>query len=248
MIGRFKIDDEAMTGTIQGTRVIVEKDLYNDSYEIGELEVLPPVTPGKIICMGLNYVDHALELDMDLPDHPIIFLKPPSAVIGNGDKILYPPESNQVDYEAELAVVIGKRCRNIAARRADDVIMGYTCFNDVTARDIQKIDNQWTRAKSFDTFAPLGPYIVEPGEIDLSNTYIRSRVNGEVKQDSFISNMTFNPSVLVEFISHIMTLNKGDVIATGTPAGVGEMQPGDIVEVEIEGIGTLKNQVAKANS
>ena len=237
-----------MTGTIQGTRVIVEKDLYNDSYEIGELEVLPPVTPGKIICMGLNYVDHALELDMDLPDHPIIFLKPPSAVIGNGDKILYPPESNQVDYEAELAVVIGKRCRNIAARRADDVIMGYTCFNDVTARDIQKIDNQWTRAKSFDTFAPLGPYIVEPGEIDLSNTYIRSRVNGEVKQDSFISNMTFNPSVLVEFISHIMTLNKGDVIATGTPAGVGEMQPGDIVEVEIEGIGTLKNQVAKANS
>lgn len=248
MIGRFKIDGEAMTGTIQGTRVIVEKDLYNDSYEIGELEVLPPVTPGKIICMGLNYVDHALELDMDLPDHPIIFLKPPSAVIGNGDKILYPPESNQVDYEAELAVVIGKRCRNIAARRADDVIMGYTCFNDVTARDIQKIDNQWTRAKSFDTFAPLGPYIVEPGEIDLSNTYIRSRVNGEVKQDSFISNMTFNPSVLVEFISHIMTLNKGDVIATGTPAGVGEMQPGDIVEVEIEGIGTLKNQVAKANS
>ena len=221
MIGRFKIDDETMTGTIQGTRVIVEKDLYNDSYEIGELEVLPPVTPGKIICMGLNYVDHALELDMDLPDHPIIFLKPPSAVIGNGDKILYPPESNQVDYEAELALVIGKRCRNIAARRADDVIMGYTCFNDVTARDIQKIDNQWTRAKSFDTFAPLGPYIVEPGEIDLSNTYIRSRVNGEVKQDSFISNMTFNPSVLVEFISHIMTLNKGDVIATGTPAGVG---------------------------
>ncbi|MCG7847769.1 MAG: fumarylacetoacetate hydrolase family protein [ANME-2 cluster archaeon] len=248
MIGRFKIDDEAMTGTIQGTRVIVEKDLYNDSYEIGELEVLPPVSPGKIICMGLNYADHALELGMDLPDHPIIFLKPPSAVIGNGDKILYPPESNQVDYEAELAVVIGKRCRNIAAHRADDVIMGYTCFNDVTARDLQKIDNQWTRAKSFDTFAPLGPYIIEPGEIDLSNAFIRSRVNGEMKQDSNISNMIFTPSAIVEFISHIMTLNKGDVIATGTPAGVGEMQPGDIVEVEIEGIGTLKNQVAKANA
>lgn len=247
MIGRFRIEDESVTGTIQGTRVTVEKELYNDSYEIGELEVLPPVTPGKIICVGLNYVDHALELDMDLPDHPIIFLKPPSAVIGNGDKILYPPESNQVDYEAELAVVIGKRCRNIATRRADDVIMGYTCFNDVTARDIQKIDNQWTRAKSFDTFAPLGPFIIEPGEIDLSDASICSRVNGEIKQDSNISNMIFNPSALVEFISHIMTLDKGDVIATGTPAGVGELHPGDVVEVEIEGIGTLKNQVAKAN-
>ncbi|MBW6518405.1 MAG: fumarylacetoacetate hydrolase family protein [ANME-2 cluster archaeon] len=248
MIGRFKLDDEAFTGTIQGTRVIVEKDLYNDSYEIGELVSLPPVAPGKIICVGLNYVDHALELDMELPDHPIIFLKPPSAVIGNGDKILYPPESNQVDYEAELAVIIGKRCRNIAARRVDDVIMGYTCFNDVTARDIQKIDNQWTRAKSFDTFAPLGPYILEPGEIDLSDAFIRSRVNGEVTQDSNVSNMIFDPAALVEFISHIMTLNKGDVIATGTPAGVGELRPGDTIEVEIEGIGILKNQVAKANS
>lgn len=247
MIGRFKLNDEAFTGTIQGTRVIVEKDFYNDSYEIGELMVLPPVAPGKIIGVGLNYVDHALELNMDLPDHPILFLKPPSAVIGNGDKILYPPESNQVDYEAELAIVIGKRCRNIAARRADDVIMGYTCFNDVTARDIQKLDNQWTRAKSFDTFAPLGPYIIEPGEIDISDAFIRSRVNGEVKQDSNISNMIFNPSTLVEFTSHIMTLDKGDVIATGTPAGVGELRPGDAVEVEIEGIGTLKNQVAKAN-
>ncbi len=247
MIGRFKHEGESFTGTIQGNRVVVEKDLYNDTYEIGELELLPPVIPGKIICVGLNYVDHALELDMELPDHPILFLKPPSAVIGNGDKILYPPESNQVDYEAELAVVIGKRCRNIAARRADDVIMGYTCFNDVTARDIQKIDNQWTRAKSFDTFAPLGPYIIEPRDIDLSNAFIRSRVNGEVKQDSNISSMIFNPSALVEFISHIMTLNKGDVIATGTPAGVGELQPGDTVEVEIEGIGILKNQVSKAN-
>ena len=247
MIGRFKHEGESFTGTIQGNRVVVEKDLYNDTYEIGELELLPPVIPGKIICVGLNYVDHVLELDMELPDHPIIFLKPPSAVIGNGDKILYPPESNQVDYEAELAMVIGKRCRNIAARRADDVIMGYTCFNDVTARDIQKIDNQWTRAKSFDTFAPLGPYIIEPRDIDLSNAFIRSRVNGEVKQDSNISSMIFNPSALVEFISHIMTLNKGDVIATGTPSGVGELQPGDTVEVEIEGIGILKNQVSKAN-
>ncbi|MDF1557213.1 MAG: fumarylacetoacetate hydrolase family protein [ANME-2 cluster archaeon] len=246
MMGRFILEDKNVTGTILGSRVIVERDLYNDTYEIGELESLPPVVPGKIIGVGLNYIDHASELDMELPDHPILFLKPPSAVIGNGDKILYPPESHQVDYEAELAVVIGKTCRNIAAQRADDVIMGYTCFNDVTARDIQKIDNQWTRAKSFDTFAPIGPYIIQPGEIDLSDVFIRSRVNGELKQDSNINNMIFNVSSLIEFISHIMTLNKGDVIATGTPAGVGELQPDDIVEVEIEGIGTLKNQVSKA--
>lgn len=245
MIGRFRLKDKTLCGAIHDDRLVVENGLYCDTYTLDELQVLPPVLPGKIICVGLNYVDHAMELEMPLPDHPILFLKPPSAVIGHGDKIILPPESHQVDYEAELAVVIGKRCRNVPTDRAGDVIMGYTCFNDITARDIQRIDTQWTRAKSFDTFAPLGPFIVEPHEVDPFNGYIRSRVNGKVKQDSGLNNMIFDVPALIEFISHIMTLEKGDVIATGTPSGVGELLPGDSVEIEIEGIGTLKNQVVR---
>jgi 2-keto-4-pentenoate hydratase/2-oxohepta-3-ene-1,7-dioic acid hydratase in catechol pathway len=195
--------------------------------------------------VGLNYVDHARELDMELPRYPIIFLKPPSAIIGHGEMIIYPPESRHVDYEAELAVVIGKQCRNVPATYADDVILGYTCFNDVTARDIQQEDGQWTRAKSFDTFAPLGPFVVSPENVDISNAHIRSRVNGQLKQDSSVNNMIFDIPALIEFISHIMTLEMGDVIATGTPAGVGQLYPGDKVEIEIEGVGTLENKVIK---
>jgi 2-keto-4-pentenoate hydratase/2-oxohepta-3-ene-1,7-dioic acid hydratase in catechol pathway len=244
VIGRFKFEDQIFEGCVEDKRVVVRRELYYDTYDLDELQVLPPAVPSKIICVGLNYVDHARELDMELPDHPILFLKPPSAVIGDGGAIIYPPESRQVDHEAELAVVIGKRCKNVPVHRAEEVIMGYTCFNDVTARDLQKIDNQWTRAKSFDTFGPIGPYIVE--HIDLSNVSIRSRVNGKVRQDSNIANLIFNVPALIEFISHVMTLEKGDVIATGTPAGVGELHAGDTVEIEIEGIGTLTNQVIKA--
>ncbi len=245
MIGRFRFDDEVFTGTVNGDRVVVEKGLYCDTYTLDELETLPPVTPSKIVCVGLNYVDHARELDMELPRHPIIFLKPPSAVIGHGDMIVCPPESKQVDYEAELAVVIGKRCKNVPAMHAGDVILGYTCFNDVTARDIQHEDGQWTRAKSFDTFAPFGPFVVRAENEDISNAYIRSRVNGQLKQDSIINNMIFDIPVLIQFISHIMTLEMGDVIATGTPAGVGQLYPGDMVEIEIEGVGTLENEVVR---
>ena len=245
MIGRFRFDDEVFTGTVNGDRVVVERGLYCDTYTLDELEVLPPVNPGKIVCVGLNYIDHARELEMELPGHPIIFLKPPSAIIGHGDMIVYPPESRHVDYEAELAVVIGKRCRNVSATYADDVILGYTCFNDVTARDIQKTDGQWTRAKSFDTFAPFGPFVVMAESVDISNAYIRSRVNGQVRQDSSVNNMIFDIPALIEFISHIMTLEKDDIIATGTPAGVGQLYPGDTVEIEIEGVGTLKNEVVK---
>ncbi|NOR47075.1 MAG: 2-hydroxyhepta-2,4-diene-1,7-dioate isomerase, partial [Methanosarcinaceae archaeon] len=180
---------------------------------------------------------------METPDEPLIFMKPPSAVIGHGDKIIYPKASQQVDYEAELAVVIGKRCRNITADRANDVIAGYTCFNDVTARDFQRQDGQWTRAKSFDTFAPFGPYIASPDEFDPENAPIKSRINGELRQDSNTSNLIFDIPTLIEFISGIMTLELGDIIATGTPAGVGELQRGDVVEVEIEGIGILRNEV-----
>jgi 2-keto-4-pentenoate hydratase/2-oxohepta-3-ene-1,7-dioic acid hydratase in catechol pathway len=245
MIGRFRFDDEVFSGTVKDERVVVERGLYCDTYTLDELETLPPVTPSKIVCVGLNYVDHARELDMELPRYPIIFLKPPSAIIGHGEMIIYPPESQHVDYEAELAVVIGKQCRNVPATYADDVILGYTCFNDVTARDIQQEDGQWTRAKSFDTFAPLGPFVVSPENVDISNAHIRSRVNGQLKQDSSVNNMIFDIPALIEFISHIMTLEMGDVIATGTPAGVGQLYPGDKVEIEIEGVGTLENKVIK---
>jgi 2-keto-4-pentenoate hydratase/2-oxohepta-3-ene-1,7-dioic acid hydratase in catechol pathway len=194
--------------------------------------------------VGLNYIDHAKELNMDIPSEPIIFLKPPTAVISHGDAIVYPATSTQVDYEAELAVVIGKRCRHVPKEDAYDYILGYSCFNDVTARDLQRKDGQWTRAKSFDTFAPYGPWIVTKDEVpDPGDLDITLRLNGKVKQDSNTRNLIFDIPTLVEFISGIMTLEEGDVIATGTPPGVGPMERGDSVEVEIEKIGVLENRV-----
>jgi len=180
---------------------------------------------------------------MKVPENPVLFLKPPSAIIGHEDKIIYPASSSRVEHEAELAVVIGKRCKNISASKAIDVIAGYTCFNDVTARDLQQKDGQWTRAKSFDTFAAFGPYLAFPNELDITDTKIACRVNGETRQASSTSNLLFDIPYLIEFITEIMTLEVGDVIATGTPPGVGELQRGDIVEVEIQGIGTLRNEV-----
>jgi len=242
MIGRFKHDGEIFYGEVKGERVIVDRVLYCDTYLLSELELLPPTQPTKIICVGLNYRDHAEELNMPIPDNPIIFLKPPSAIIGHEGKIVYPDVTKQVNFEGELAVIVGTRCKNVSASDAHKVIMGYTCFNDVTARDIQKKDKQWTRSKSFDTFAPIGPFIAEP-TIDVSNLSIKTRVNGELRQDSTTANMIFDIPHLIEFISGVMTLEKGDIIATGTPSGVGEMFVGDEVEVEIEKIGVLRNTV-----
>jgi 2-keto-4-pentenoate hydratase/2-oxohepta-3-ene-1,7-dioic acid hydratase in catechol pathway len=210
-------------------------------YNIHDIKILPPVKPSKIVCVGLNYQDHARELNMDLPDEPVIFLKPPTSVTGTLDQIIYPSYSSQVDYEAELAIVISKKAQQIGEEEAADYIGGYTVLNDVTARDLQSKDVQWTRAKSFDTFCPIGPCIET--ELDPSNLKISLKLNDELKQDSSTSNMIFTPHILVEFISHIMTLNPGDVIATGTPPGVGHMIPGDIVEAEVEGVGVLKNFV-----
>ncbi|WP_091689633.1 fumarylacetoacetate hydrolase family protein [Methanococcoides vulcani] len=242
MIGRFKHDDDVFYGNVNGD-LVTSMDHESRTFELSELAVLPPATPSKIICIGLNYVDHAIELDMEIPTEPVIFMKPSSSVIGSGDKIVYPAMSQRVDYEAELAVVIGKGCRNISSENAMDVIAGYTCFNDVTARDLQQKDGQWTRSKSFDTFAPLGPFIVPKEELDPSDVTVSSLVNGEVRQSSSTSNLIFDIPHLIEFISGIMTLEVGDVIATGTPPGVGELERGDIVEVKIEGIGTLMNEV-----
>jgi 2-keto-4-pentenoate hydratase/2-oxohepta-3-ene-1,7-dioic acid hydratase in catechol pathway len=205
-------------------------------------KILAPVLPGKIIAVGLNYRDHAQEMGHALPTNPILFMKPSTTVIGPGETIVYPGQSSRVDFEAELGVVISRRCRNVRAGQARDVILGYTCFNDVTARDLQATDGQWTRAKSFDTFAPVGPWIVT--DIDDPHTLaISSRLNGELKQSSSTSNLIFSVFELIEFISSVMTLEKGDVIATGTPSGIGPMNRGDEIQVEIEGIGTLTNTV-----
>jgi len=211
------------------------------SYSVDEIVFAPICEPSKIICIGLNYKDHAEELAMELPNEPKIFLKPPSSVIACGDDIIYPPMSNEVDYEAELAIVISKTLKNIDSAEAHEYIGGYTIMNDVTARDLQRKDEQWTRAKSFDTFAPIGPFIET--EMDPKNQNISLSLNGEIKQSSNTKNMIFSTYELVEFVSNIMTLNPGDIIATGTPSGVGSMEKGDSVEIAIESIGSLKNKI-----
>ncbi|MDK2790369.1 MAG: hypothetical protein PWP15_876 [Methanothermococcus sp.] len=205
------------------------------------MDDMKSLKPTKIICVGLNYIDHAKELNMEIPKEPIIFLKPTSAIIYNNDTIVRPKISKRVDYEVELAIVIGKECKNVKKEDAMEHIKGYTILNDVTARDLQEKDGQWTRAKSFDTFCPIGPKIVS--DLDPHDLDIQLRLNGEVKQKSNTKNMIFKVDELVEFVSSIMTLYPGDIISTGTPPGVGQLEKGDIVEAEIEGIGILKNYV-----
>lgn len=200
--------------------------------------------PTKIIAIGLNYLDHAKEFNMEIPEYPLIFLKPPTAVIGNGETILYPPQTKELHYEGELGIVIGKRTRNVSVQDARLCIAGYSCVNDVTARDLQRLDGQWTRSKSFDTFCPIGPRIAK--NIDPTNLVIITRVNGTTKQKSNTNQMIFNAFQLVSFVSAIMTLLPGDIISTGTPPGVGELKVGDVVEVEIEQIGILRNSVDSA--
>ena len=197
--------------------------------------------PTKIIAIGLNYHDHARELNMTVPEYPLIFLKPATSVIEAGEAIIFPPHTEELHYEGELAVVIKDRTRGVSIGEAADHIAGYTCANDVTARDLQRKDGQWTRSKSFDTFCPLGPRIVS--DIDPRNCEIMTRVNGVIRQHSHTKNMIFDVFELVSFVSDVMTLLPGDVIITGTPPGVGPMRIGDEVEVEIEGIGVLRNMV-----
>jgi 2-keto-4-pentenoate hydratase/2-oxohepta-3-ene-1,7-dioic acid hydratase in catechol pathway len=208
---------------------------------LSKVKILAPAQPSKIILTGLNYRDHARELGMAIPKEPVIFLKPPTSVIGDAQAIVYPAQVKRLDYEAELALVIGKTAKNIPIEKAKKYILGYTCLNDVTARDLQQKDGQWTRSKSFDTFCPAGPWIET--DLDPSNLSVRCRLNGRLKQDSSTANLIFPAERLVSYISRIMTLLPGDIISTGTPAGVGPMQPGDRVEVEIEGIGRLSNRV-----
>lgn len=208
---------------------------------LDRIKILPVTLPSKIVCVGLNYKDHAEEVKMKLPVEPIIFIKPNSSIIGQNDCIVLPPQSERVEYEAELAIIIKKEGKNIPLEEAKNYIFGYTCANDVTARDLQKKDGQWTRAKSFDTFCPLGPYIET--EIDPTNLEIKLFLNKELKQHSNTRYMIFGIYRLISYISSVMTLYPGDVILTGTPPGVGQIKKGDEVIVSIEGIGELKNFV-----
>ena len=220
--------------------VTVKED--QTSLPLEEVTLLAPVTPSKIVCVGRNYREHAAELGNKMPDEPLLFLKAPSAIVGSGDQIELPPASQQVEHEGELGVVIGRITRGLKPDEDPlDYVFGYTCVNDVTARDLQRKDVQFTRGKSFDTFCPTGPWIET--ELDPTNVAVTTRLNGEIKQQGNTADMAFPVAFLIRYISEIMTLYPGDLIATGTPAGVSKMKDGDTVEVEVAGIGVLRNQV-----
>jgi len=246
-LARYWIDGKEITGRLEGNLLHpMEGDASEGGQEgapvdISHAKLLAPCRPGKIIGVGLNYRDHALERRKPLPTEPLLFLKPPSAMIGPGDAIVLPAGAGRVDHEAELAIVIGRRARNLAVALAGGAIAGYTCFNDVTARDLQDRDVQFTRAKGFDTFAPIGPWIET--DVDPSDLVIEAKVNGALRQRSSTRELIFPPAFLVAYISRIMTLEPGDLIATGTPSGIGPLAAGDTVEITLEGIGTLANPV-----
>lgn len=246
---RFFYNDVVTFGRLEDDLVrVIDGDLFG-AYKVTErtvplsaVRVLTPCVPTKIIAIGVNYKDHAAEFKKELPQEPLIFLKPPSALLAPEEAIVYPEGlTRRVDYEGELAVVIRKRARSLTPEQAAAAVFGYTCCNDVTARDLQKKDGQWSRAKGFDTFCPLGPVIAT--ELEPSHLRIQTRLNGEMKQDAPVSAMIFDVPTLISHVSRVMTLMPGDVITTGTPSGVGPMKAGDVVEVCIEGIGTLKNRV-----
>jgi 2-keto-4-pentenoate hydratase/2-oxohepta-3-ene-1,7-dioic acid hydratase in catechol pathway len=249
-IARFSHGGDVAFGVVEGDDVAELAGhpfgpvaFTGNRWPLTAVRLLAPVLPSKVVAIGKNYAEHATEMGGDVPEQPLIFLKPSTAVAGPGDQIAYPESSQRVDYEGELAVVIGRLCRDVPVERAEEVILGYTCGNDVTARDQQKTDGQWSRAKGYDTFCPIGPWIVtdvDPGDLDL-----RTEVNGEVKQHSRTSLMIHDIGAIVEWISAVMTLLPGDLILTGTPDGVGPIEHGDTVSITIEGIGTLSNPVVR---
>jgi 2-keto-4-pentenoate hydratase/2-oxohepta-3-ene-1,7-dioic acid hydratase in catechol pathway len=245
---RFLVRGKPAWGIVNGDELAeVDGDFFTPfktlkaGHVFSHVKLLPPCSPSKVVAVGLNYRDHASELGLAVPEEPVIFLKPATTIIGPGESVICPRTSSRVDYEAELGVVVKDRTRNISPEEAPDHILGYTCANDVTARDLQKKDGQWTRAKSFDTFCPVGPWIET--DLDPGDLLIQSYLNGERRQSSRTSQLIFNVHELVSFISGVMTLEPGDLIITGTPAGIGPMRPGDEIEVRIEGIGSLKNKV-----
>ncbi|MFV2073612.1 MAG: fumarylacetoacetate hydrolase family protein [Thermoanaerobaculales bacterium] len=239
-------------GVIEGDEVLAVKgDPYAGRTEVGaalgridDLRRLAPCAPSKIVCVGRNYVAHAAEHGVDVPAEPLLFLKPPSSVLYPGGTIVIPSLSQRVEHEGELALVMGRRCRNVAEEQAWENVLGITCGNDVTARDLQRSDSQWTRGKGFDTFCPLGPWVeTEIDEDAVGHLEVRCRVNGEVRQFGNTEQMVFPPAFLIAYISRVMTLEPGDVIMTGTPSGVGPLVAGDEVVVEVERVGELRNPV-----
>jgi 2-keto-4-pentenoate hydratase/2-oxohepta-3-ene-1,7-dioic acid hydratase in catechol pathway len=236
------LDDQV--GDIEGDPFSEYRRLEADR-PLGSVHLLAPCQPGKIVCVGRNYAEHAKELGNDVPKVPLIFLKPPSAVINPGDAVVLPPQSQQVEHEAELVAVIARQARGITAEMARDYILGYTIGNDVTARDLQKSDGQWTRAKGFDTFCPFGPWI--DTDFDPADALVTCKVSGEPRQLASTRDMIFGVGTLLAFISSVMTLEPGDLIFTGTPAGVGPLKDGDELVTEIEGLGSLTNPVIAAS-
>lgn len=240
---RFGIVDDATVFAASGSPYAGTLRKAELVGHLDETRLLPPVQPGKVVCVGLNYAAHAAELGLSgtALDEPVIFLKPPSAVIGPGQPIVIANPSHRTDFEAELTMVMGRRARHVDESTALDHVLGFTAANDVCDRVIQAKDGQWMRAKGYDTYCPLGPWIET--ELDVTNVAVQSRLNGEPRQSDTTANMIFTPAYLVAFISRVMTLEAGDVILTGTPHGIGPMQPGDTIEIEIGGIGSLRNHV-----
>jgi len=213
------------------------------TYDLGEVDVLPPSEPSKVLCIGLNYAAHAAESGSEIPDRPLIFMKGPNALAGHGDTVPLLAGKERIDYEAELGVVIGEQCRHVSRDEAMDVVEGFTCINDVSNRDDQNEEQNWIRGKAFDNAAPVGPVLATPDEVP-QDAYVRSRVNGDLRQDSTREDFIFTIPELIEEITTYITLEPGDLIATGTPEGVGPLSDGDTVEIEVEGVGTLVNDVA----
>jgi 2-keto-4-pentenoate hydratase/2-oxohepta-3-ene-1,7-dioic acid hydratase in catechol pathway len=248
-IARFTKDGDLFFGVVENDDTIAtiaahpfgEIQFTGERQPLADVRLTAPILPSKVIAIGKNYAEHAREMGGEAPEQPVMFMKPSTSVIGQREAIVHPPLSERVDYEGELAVVIGRLCKEVPAARAAEVILGYTCANDVTARDLQKVDGQWTRAKGFDTFCPLGPWIET--ELDPSDLAISTTVNGEVRQDSRTSKLLHDVPALVEFVTNVMTLLPGDIILTGTPEGVGPLKVDDEVSVTVENIGTLTNQV-----
>ncbi|CAB4575452.1 unannotated protein [freshwater metagenome] len=248
-LARFSLDGQVHNGVVESDRIhqlagsffdAVEKTGH--SFSFAEVTLLTPVEPSKVICIGLNFKDHAAEIGQNPQDEPLMFFKPPSSLIATGEKIVIPPQTKKAELEVELALVVGKKAKNISEADAKSYILGYTIANDVTARDVQFSDLQWARSKGFDTFGPLGPWIET--DFQTANKKLISRVNGEVRQSGNTQEMIASPEALIAYVSQNLTLFPGDVILTGSPAGISGFQSGDLVECEIEGIGTLSNPVA----
>jgi 2-keto-4-pentenoate hydratase/2-oxohepta-3-ene-1,7-dioic acid hydratase in catechol pathway len=239
---------EVHYGVVEGDQVVETSSLAatgrGAAHPFAAVRLLPPCSPSKIVCVGRNYLEHAKELGNQPTAEPLIFLKPPSALNATGGEVVRPPISQRLDYEGELGLVIGRRLRNVSAEEAEQAIFGYTCVDDFTLRDLQKKDGQWTRAKGFDTSCAVGPWIVPRTQVDFARLRVRTLVNGIVRQDASVLDMMFPPGAIIAFVSQFMTLEPGDLIATGTPSGIGPLSAGDTVQVQIEGIGTLENVVA----